>query len=294
MRLRPLIEQWLGHHKPKQYCTFIGTRSMLQHTLDRADQLCTPEHKVTVIAREHLCEASALPVEGRAGKVILQPVNRDTAAAIFLALAHVRAHDPKATVVLYPSDHFVYPEDRFIGVVRCAVKAARQLKDHIILLGVPPDKVDLEYGWIQQGPHLGWIAGHRVRAVRKFIEKPSFDQANAAMANSALWNTLVLAAKVELLWAMGWRCFPGMMQLFEEYGKAIGTSEEEALLEAIYEMMPVWNFSFHLLQRTPGQIAVIELNDVLWSDWGKSERIVETLCRIGKCPAFPMSLAAAV
>ena len=214
MRLRPLIEQWLGRHKPKQYCTFIGTRSMLQHTLDRADQLCTPEHKVTVIAREHLCEASALPVEGRAGKVILQPVNRDTAAAIFLALAHVRAHDPKATVVLYPSDHFVYPEDRFIGVVRCAIKAARQLKDHIILLGVPPDKVDLEYGWIQQGPHLGWIAGRRVRAVRKFIEKPSLDQANAAMDSSTLWNTLVLAAKVELLWAMGWRCFPGMMQLF--------------------------------------------------------------------------------
>ena len=152
MRLRPLIEQWLGRHKPKQYCTFIGTRSMLQHTLDRADQLCTPEHKVTVIAREHLCEASALPVEGRAGKVILQPVNRDTAAAIFLALAHVRAHDPKATVVLYPSDHFVYPEDRFIGVVRCAIKAARQLKDHIILLGVPPDKVDLEYGWEQGAP----------------------------------------------------------------------------------------------------------------------------------------------
>ena len=33
-RTRPFIEQWLGGHKPKQYCTFVGKRSMLQHTLD--------------------------------------------------------------------------------------------------------------------------------------------------------------------------------------------------------------------------------------------------------------------
>src|ERR1041384_1553482 len=35
-RLRPLTERWLGYHRPKQYCTFVGSRSMLQHTLERA------------------------------------------------------------------------------------------------------------------------------------------------------------------------------------------------------------------------------------------------------------------
>jgi hypothetical protein len=42
---RPLMQQWLGQHKPKQYCTFIGTRSMLQHTWDRADQISDPSQK---------------------------------------------------------------------------------------------------------------------------------------------------------------------------------------------------------------------------------------------------------
>jgi mannose-1-phosphate guanylyltransferase len=47
-RLKPFIRQWLGHERPKQYCAFVGTRSMLQHTLDRADQITPPEHKVSI------------------------------------------------------------------------------------------------------------------------------------------------------------------------------------------------------------------------------------------------------
>ena len=41
-RTRPFVEQWLGAYKPKQFCSFVGTQSMLQHTWDRADRL-TPE-----------------------------------------------------------------------------------------------------------------------------------------------------------------------------------------------------------------------------------------------------------
>ena len=44
-RLKPFVQKWLGRHKPKQYCTFIGTRSMFQHTLDRADQITDPNTK---------------------------------------------------------------------------------------------------------------------------------------------------------------------------------------------------------------------------------------------------------
>ena len=34
-RTRPFIHEWLGYSKPKQYCTFVGSRSMLQHTLSK-------------------------------------------------------------------------------------------------------------------------------------------------------------------------------------------------------------------------------------------------------------------
>ncbi len=112
------------------------------------------------------------------------------------------------------------------------------------------------------------------------------------MATGALWNTMVLASRVETLWALGWRCFPDMMPLFETYGQAIGTSEEEAVLQAVYKVMPARNFSAHLLQGVATQVAVIELSGVLWCDWGRPERIVNTLHRIGKSPAFPLRYAA--
>src|SRR3989454_11877667 len=75
-RLRPLIQRWLGCHKPKQYCAFIGTRSMLQHTLDRADRLTAPVRRFMICAWEHRQEA-LLQLKGRPpGTVILQPAKR--------------------------------------------------------------------------------------------------------------------------------------------------------------------------------------------------------------------------
>ena len=289
-RLRPFIQRALGNGRPKQYCTFVGTRSMFQHTLDRADLLSRPDRKVTVIAQSHCGEALPQLAGHQAGTLLFQPANRDTAAGVFLALTHVRARVPEATVVIYPSDHFVYPEDNFVGVVQRAVRAANHLKERVFLLAVSPDSPEEQYGWIQVGPNLGRADGSPVRAVKTFVEKPSSRMAGAMMASGALWNTLILAARVRTLWALGWRYFPEMMSLFERYTEVIGTCKEEAVLKAVYKVMPARNFSSHLLASIPQQITVIELSDVIWSDWGKPERIVHTLDRIGKYPAFPLAL----
>ena len=79
-RTRPFIEQWLGYHKPKQYCSFVGNRSMLQHTWDRADHLTPPKQKVTVIAQNHFREVLSQSENRSSGQVIGQPHNCDTAA----------------------------------------------------------------------------------------------------------------------------------------------------------------------------------------------------------------------
>jgi len=288
-RVRPMIARWLGRHKPKQYCAFVGSRSMFQHTLDRAARLVHPERTATVIARGHRREAWS-QLEGRVvGKVLLQPQNRDTAAGVFLPLTYIRAQDALATVVLFPSDHFVYPEVRFLEVVQRAVWAAEWLKDRVALLGAVPDSLEVEYGWIDPGRDLARSpAGRRVREARRFVEKPGLSEADALMASGALWNTLVLAVRVDTLWDLGWRCFPEMMPLFERLGDAIGTSREGRVLDAAYRDMPARNFSSGLLARVPDRLAVLELSGVLWSDWGKPSRIANTLRRIAKEPAFPL------
>ena len=262
---------------------------MLQHTLDRSDQIVPPERRVTIIARDHQQEALLQFLFRLRGKVILQPANRETATGVFLGLTWIRAHDPEATVLIFPSDHFVYPEERFVEATYRLARAARKLKHWVFLLGAPPDQPDAEYGWIQPGAHLGWIDGHRVQGAKAFIEKPSPELCKLAMSSGALWNTMVIAAKVETLWRLGQCCLPAMMRLFDVYAESIGSAQENAILDGIYQAMPSCNLSSQLLQEFPQYLAVMELQDVLWSDWGKPERIVETLRRLGREPRFSLA-----
>lgn len=285
-RLKPTVERWLGRHKPKQYCTFVGTRSMFEHTLDRSDRIIPAERRITIIARDHRDDAWPQLSSRPQGKLMMQPRNRETAAGIFLGLTHVRAHDSQATVLIFPSDHFVYPEGAFIEAASSLARAARNLKHWVFLLGAAPDSPEPEYGWIQPGAHLGWIDGCRIRGTQAFLEKPNLGGCKGAMRSGALWNTMVIASRVETLWSLGLGCFPEMMRLFEVYGESIGSPRQEQVLEEIYQLIPSRNFSAHLLQEFSKHIAVMELRDVIWSDWGKPERIAESLRQIGREPIF--------
>ncbi|MDR4462982.1 MAG: NTP transferase domain-containing protein [Nitrospira sp.] len=287
-RVKPFVRRWLGRHRPKQYCTFVGTRSMFEHTLDRATRIASAQRTVVVAARHHRFEMPAHRLANRLHTLIEQPNNRDTAAGIFLPISYVRAHAPQATVVIQPSDHFVYPERRFVEMVRQSVASVEGMPDRLLLLGVQPDRLETEYGWIQRGAQLDDSCPHSVHAVSSFLEKPDLAQADAALRAGGLWNTLVLTATVDALWKAGWTCFPDMMPWFERMCFSWNTSEEEDVLEDLYRDMPRHNFSSHLLQRIPEQVAVMELTGVLWSDWGKPERIAESIRRIGKVPAFPL------
>lgn len=98
-RLQGWVRECFGVDRPKQYCAVIGTRSMLQHTLDRADAVTVSDQKITVIAEEHRIEAIR-QMRDRRGVVVAQPRNRDTAAGIFLPLLYVRHAAPHSTVIV--------------------------------------------------------------------------------------------------------------------------------------------------------------------------------------------------
>lgn len=285
VRTKEFIRRWLGYENPKQYCAFVGTRSMFQHTLDRAARL-TPWERVAVVAARHHQHEVWSQLDGRpAGMVLLQPKNVDTAAGIFLPLTYILACDPQATVVIYPSDHFIYPEDLFLSAVDQAVQGSTVLGGRPILLAAKPDSLELEYGWIKPGRVLSWAAEAAFHTVEAFFEKPDETTAREARADGSLWNTMILAAKGEELWRLGWMWFPEMMAFFERLKAAIDSAEELRVLDAIYETMPRRNFFSHLLQCAPDRLTVMEMKDVLWSDWGSPERILSGLEKFGRRPA---------
>jgi mannose-1-phosphate guanylyltransferase len=285
-RLRPLMQQWLGRHVPKQYCTFLGTRSMLNHTLDRAVRLARPDRVVTVMARSH----ASLPLPQHPalsrGRVVLQPHNRETAPGVFLALTYIAAVDPDASVVLFPSDHFIQPSARFIPQVHEALWAAAAL-DRVMLVGVRPQGLDLNYGWIQPGRALehGGVRC-RARAIERFVENPTQPVARAIRRSGALLNTMVVAGSLRRLWGLGRAHLPALIDRFELLGATLGTSQEAAMLDDIYADMPRHNFSVHVLERCVRALGVLELEGVTWSDWGTADRIAATIQNLGRRPAF--------
>lgn len=286
-RLRPLMERWWGAHRPKQYCAFVGRRSMLRHTLERAERLGGGERMVVVVAKHHEPHIWDRLDEHHLEAIIAQPGNRGTAAGIYLPLTYIGARDSGATVVILPSDHFVLPEEAFLAAIRRAVRAVRCLPGKVVLLGARPDTAETEYGWIEPGDCVGLIDGQAVRRVAGFREKPGAEDARRLLRGGGLWNTMVMAARWETLWELGWRRFPRMMGRFEEFAPQIGGEEEMEALGALYDGLLPLNFSREVLQQTVDSLAVMELEGVLWSDWGSERRIVETLERIGKSPLFP-------
>ena len=290
MRLRPLTERWLGRHVPKQYCTFAGTRSMLDHTLDRAACLCDPSRILTIVGRHHREVLRARAPRATDGAFIEQPANLDTAPGVLLGLVHAMHQDPDATVVLLPSDHFVYPEWRFVTKVQVAIQAAERLRDRIVLLGAKPTDIEDEYGWIVPSGDLGRQPAQRVFAVESFVEKPAPPEAARLYERGALWNTLVLVARARTLWEIACERLPSLIPFFEVLGTAIGKPEEREVLGEVYETMPRVNFSSALLERASDRIAMQSLDGVMWNDWGQPARIVESLLAIGRQPAFSLRL----
>lgn len=281
-RLRPFIQNWLGYPQPKQYCAFLGSRSMLQHTWDRATLFAQPANLVTVVAQHHHPYVLSGMSQEQPGRIVFQPENRETAAGLFLALTYIRAQNPQATVVCCPADHFVGNKEGFVATVQQTIQAIRVVPDKILLLGVSPTNLDLDYGWIVPGGPLCGNYELRVQRVHKFLEKPDGLQGLAALSHGGLWNTFIMTAKVETLWRLGWKCVPEVMEQFQTLEKVIGTAQEQSTLETIYQHMPRRNVSSDLIQQVPEALGVIELKNVQWSDWGRPERIIETLRALGK------------
>lgn len=288
-RLAPMIKQWLGEDRPKQYCTFTGTRSMLQHTVDRADILAAPDCRVTVVGASQE-ETARSQLHDRGGVLVVQPANCDTAPGVFLPLTYVRAADPDATVVIYPSDHFVYPEAQLVEAVRHAVCAINLLEDRLILLGIKPDGVDLDYGYIQLDRFVAGYGPHSLWHVGRFVEKPKRRLAKTLADGQVLWNTMIIVAKVNTLWKLGAKVLPSMMDLFDTLLPTVGGAREARVLTRLYETMPKRNFSMDFLEHVFHKVSVLDVKDVVWCDWGRPKRIAQGLRKIGKVPAFPTEL----
>ena len=273
-RLADYVERRFGRRMPKQYCRLLGTRSMLEHTLERLNKLTPPSRTLTVIGAHH-GELAYPQLAGASDHVFRQPSSRDTGLALYVAIAMIRRWTPNAIITITPTDHYVAPSAVYVDQVRAARSVAARLRDTVVILGAKPSEPDPELGYLSPGAQLTEVP--EVRRVASFIEKPSVAAALALTAKGALWNTMVTCGSVDALWELGRVAEPQLLDILDSLVPLIGTDDEDDAIEHIYRAFLPVSYSRDILERVPQRLAVMELAGVEWSDWGRPERIETVL-----------------
>jgi mannose-1-phosphate guanylyltransferase/mannose-6-phosphate isomerase len=121
---------------------------------------------------------------GVKGDIVLEPMRRDSCAAIAAAARLALARDPDALVLVLAADHAMPDVPGFLAHVERAAAAART--GRIVTFGIRPQRPATGYGYIRPGAPLA-VAG--VATINAFVEKPDAATAERYVAEGYLWNS---------------------------------------------------------------------------------------------------------
>ncbi len=281
-RLQSYIQKLLGENLPKQYVNFVGRRSMLEHTIHRAKKLISARQVVTIVSRQHLQFTTVQRQLARLSpkNVIVQPENRETLPGILLPLMHLYKRCSESIVALFPSDHFILEEDRFMDYVAQAARAVAHDPSRLVLLAIEPQDPETEYGYVVPRANDGHLSIWGTRSAVRFVEKPNAAMAHGLIESGALWNTMIMVFKVRTLLQLIEKLCPAVYLDFRRILPALGSANETEAVNEIYRTLEPMNFSKVFLERlaavSPERISVLPVLQVFWSDWGSPERLLRT------------------
>lgn len=170
---------------PKQFHPLFGDLSPFQATVKRVsgEMFAAPiivtgnDHRFLVADQLRLIETEA--------EIVLEPMRRDSCAAIAAAAEIAARRDENALILVLAADHAITDVSRFLEHIRRGAKAAEA--GRIVTFGIKPGEPATGYGYIQPGAALDGIEG--ANAISAFVEKPDRETAERYVAEGYLWNS---------------------------------------------------------------------------------------------------------
>jgi mannose-1-phosphate guanylyltransferase len=216
---------------PKQFIDVTGVgQSMLQLTFHRFEKLC-PRQNIVIVTGEQYADRvreqipSLLPYQ-----VLAEPLRRNTAPCVAYAASVIGQIDPDATLIVSPSDHAIFHEEKFLADLRQAVQTVA-MNDWIITLGAHPVRPDTSYGYIQFRDEPSLPLAHNLHKVVTFTEKPPVEMARQFIASGEFfWNAGIFVWQLPVLRKAYQTFLPQIADAFFNLG--LGTPWEE--LEQVY------------------------------------------------------------
>jgi mannose-1-phosphate guanylyltransferase len=217
--------------RAKQVLALDGERSMIQQTVERLKPLASAEH-IWVITNEYLAHEIADQLKGVPEEQIIQePVARNTAPACGLAAFLIERENPDAVLGIFPSDHVIADEPRFLKALQKGIACAAA-GDNIVVLGIEPTRAETGYGYIETGE---LTADEISLHVRRFTEKPNLNRAEEFVAaGNYFWNSGMFLWSARTLANAVRDHLPETAPLLETIARAYGTPEFEQVFAALY------------------------------------------------------------
>lgn len=178
---------------PKQFIPLVDGKSLLALTIERLARVAGQGAGMLAVCGEdhRFLVQDALEAAGAQGRMVLEPVARNTAPAIALAAL---AAAPDDLLLVCPSDHHIPDAAAFAAMVQGAVPAAAA--GAIVTFGVVPSFPSTAYGYIEQGAARA-DGGH---AAARFIEKPAAEMAQQLLLRgNVLWNAGIFFCRAETM-----------------------------------------------------------------------------------------------
>ncbi len=250
---------------PKQFLQLTGAESLFRQTLRRCAGLSGFAAPLIVAGQSH--EPSILAeLAGIEAGIVLEPVARDTAAAITLAALAAGDLAGNPCLLVMPSDHHLDRPQVLIDAVRLAVPCARAGK--FVTFGITPDRPETGYGYIRPGRDIALAPPGKAHAIAQFIEKPGAARAEALLREGrCLWNSgIFLFARDTLLAAMQ-ALNPQILRACNE-AMAAATIRGPAILPAAAPLQAIESISFDRAVMEKTQDSIVVPVDPGWSDIG--------------------------
>lgn len=229
----------------KQVLALDGDRTMIQKTVERLLPISSEKDFWIItnelVAGEIMRQLPGLP----ASQVVTEPAARNTAPAIGLAAFLLEKTDPGAMIGMFPADHVIADEQKFLAVLRHAVEIAGR-GENIVVMGIQPNRAETGYGYIETGTPLE----EGVLRVKRFTEKP--DPAKAAQfvaAGNYCWNSGMFIWSARTLVNALREHLPETAPILEKIAAAWGTGGFAATFAELYPRCENISIDYAVLER---------------------------------------------
>lgn len=252
---------------PKQFIDVLGCgRTLIQLTVDRFKGICLPENVWVVTSANYAEIVKEQLSEVPEDHILLEPCRRNTAPCIAYVSWKIKAKNPKANIVVTPSDHIVMDVREFGRVVTSAMNFTAE-SDAIVTLGMKATRPETGYGYIEADLTMACPSNKEIYRVDAFKEKPNLATAERYLQrNNYFWNAGIFIWNVNTI-VNALRVYqPSMAEIFERMLPYYYTDEEQAVVNELFPTCENISVDYAIMEKAD-EIYVFPAS-FGWSDLG--------------------------